>query len=48
MSKKLKIIISIILSLLIIFIGIFLIVSNNSPVAENYSKEFIKSINYIK
>ena len=48
MSKKLKIIISIILSLLIIFIGIFLIVSNNSPVGEKYSKEFIKSINYIK
>ena len=48
MSKKLKIIISIILSILIIFIGIFLIVSNNSPVGEKYSKEFIKSINYIK
>lgn len=48
MNKKLKIIISIILSLLIIFIGIFFIINNISPVGEKYSKEFIKSISYIK
>lgn len=48
MNKKVKIIISSVLCLIIIVIGVFLVYNNNSTLEENRSKKFIKSINYIK
>lgn len=48
MSKKIKIIVSIIFSILIIGIGVFLIYNNKPSLPERKSKEFIKSINYLK
>lgn len=48
MSKKIKIIITSVLCLIIIGIGTFLIYNNHSDLGKQKSKEFIKSINYIK
>lgn len=48
MAKKIKIIVSIILCVLIVGLGIFYINSNTHTMGEKWSKSFIQSINYIK
>ncbi len=48
MNNKIKIIITIVLSALIIGIGMFFIYSNKQTLGNKKSKEFIKAISYIK
>ena len=48
MNNKIKIIITIVSSALIIGIGMFFIYSNKQTLGNKKSKEFIKAISYIK
>ena len=48
MNKKIKIFISCVLCLVIVSIGTFIIYNNKTSLEENKSKDFIKSINYLK